>query len=82
MITIAFIWTALYISFTEVAEEVIQGVQARYYLPFLFLLYLCFQNKKIENNISLERYQLCVMMISNGILFQQIYQLVLLQKCM
>lgn len=82
MFTIAFIWTALYISFTEVAEEVIQGVQARYYLPFLFLFYLCLQNKKIKNNISLERYQLCVMMISNGILFQQIYQLVLLQKCM
>ena len=34
--TIVLIWTALYLSFTEVGETKIAGVQGRYYLPFLF----------------------------------------------
>lgn len=33
-LVVALIWTALYLSYTEVGEEVIAGVQARYYLPF------------------------------------------------
>lgn len=82
IVTIVFIWTALYISFTEVAEEIIQGVQARYYLPFSFFVYLCIQNKNLKNTISLEKYQLCIMTISNAILFREIGQIVLVNKCL
>ena len=82
IVTIVFIWTALYISFTEVAEEIIQGVQARYYLPFSFFVYLCIQNKNLKNTISLEKYQLCIMTISNAILFREIGQIVVINKCL
>ena len=51
-LVVALIWTALYLSYTEVGEEVIAGVQARYYLPFFLLLFICFQNKKIKCDIS------------------------------
>jgi Predicted membrane protein len=81
-LVIALIWTALYLDFTEVGKSVISGVQARYYLPFLFLFYMCFQTDKIQNCFSKERYQLTIMMISSALLFHQIWQLVLVKKCL
>lgn len=81
-LVIALIWTALYLDFTEVGKSVISGVQARYYLPFLFLFYMCFQTDKIQNYFSKEYYQLAIMMISNALLFHQIWQLVLVKKCL
>ena len=81
-LVIALIWTALYLSFTEVGKTSIAGVQARYYLPFLFLFYLCFQTDKIQNNFSKVKYQLTVMLMSVMLLLQQIWQLILTQKCL
>ncbi|WP_289301889.1 DUF2142 domain-containing protein [Sporofaciens musculi] len=63
-VTIVLIWTALYLSFTEVGQTKIAGVQGRYYLPFIFLIYLWFRNEKIENRFSIYRYQLFVVLIS------------------
>lgn len=42
--TVVLIWLALYLSFTPVGEETIAGVQARYYLPLLYLFALAFRN--------------------------------------
>ncbi|MEZ3488392.1 MAG: DUF2142 domain-containing protein [Lachnospiraceae bacterium] len=81
-VVIALIWTALYLDFTEVGNSVISGVQPRYYLPFLFLFYMCFQTDKIQNYFSKENYQSAIMMISNALLFHQIWQLVLVKKCL
>lgn len=33
------IWLALYLSFTPVGENEIRGVQARYYLPLIYMLF-------------------------------------------
>ena len=79
---VVLIWTALYLSFTEVGKSVISGVQARYYLPFIFGVYLCFQTDKISNNIKKEVYQMIVMIISVTLLFIQILNLALLPKCL
>lgn len=46
--TIGFIWLALYLSFTPVGETHISGVQARYYLPLLYLGALIFNGKRIS----------------------------------
>lgn len=46
--TIGFIWLALYLSFTPVGETHISGVQARYYLPLLYLGALIFDGKRIS----------------------------------
>lgn len=69
----ALIWTALYLSFTEVGKTTIAGVQPRYYLPFLFLFYLCFQSKKIVNHIPVKTYQMWAMLLSLCIVLKQIY---------
>ena len=71
--TISLIWTALYLSFTEVGRTVIAGVQGRYYLPFLFLFYLCFRSKKIENKFQVEKYQFALMLLAAIMLMNQIY---------
>lgn len=72
-ITIVLIWTALYLSFTEVGKTQIEGVQARYYLPFLFLLYVCMQNDKIKCRVKAENYQMAVMLVTVGFMFWQIF---------
>lgn len=46
--TVGFIWLALYLSFTPVGETYIAGVQARYYLPLLYLGALIFNGKRIS----------------------------------
>ena len=34
--TVMLLWVAMYVGFTEVGEDFVDGVQARYYLPLLF----------------------------------------------
>lgn len=81
-IVVALIWTALYLSFTEVGKTTISGVQARYYLPFIFGFYLCFQTDKISNNMKKEIYQVMVMIISVVLLFLQMFNMILTPKCL
>ena len=79
---IALIWTALYLSFTEIGKTTISGVQARYYLPFVFGFYLCFQTDKFSNNMKKEVYQVIVMIISVALLFLQMFNMILIPKCL
>ena len=79
---IVLIWTALYLSFTEVGKTVISGVQARYYLPFLFGVYMCFRTDKIVNNMKKDVYQMIIMTISVILLFLQMFNMILIPKCL
>ena len=80
--TMSLIWTALYLSFTEVGETVIAGVQPRYYLPFLFLLYICFRTGKIQNRLKEENYQMGVMLLACGLLMTNIFDIFILRSCL
>ena len=40
------IWLSMYLSFTPVGENQIDGVQARYYLPLLYLAVILVSGKK------------------------------------
>lgn len=51
----------------------IVGVQARYYLPFIFMIYLCLQNDKIECKMKVENYQTAVMMAAGGFALWQVF---------
>ena len=70
---VVLIWTAMYLSFTEVGSTGIAGVQARYYLPFIFMIYLCLQNDKIECKMKVENYQTAVMMAAGGFALWQVF---------
>ena len=52
--TIFLVWLALYLDFTPVGAEYIAGVQARYYLPLLYLGALLFAGRKVTINWSEE----------------------------
>ena len=42
------IWLAMYLSFTPVGDNAIAGVQARYYLPLLYVVLALVGSKKIK----------------------------------
>lgn len=50
-VIVCFIWTAMYIDYTPVGADTINGVQGRYFIPLALPLLLLFQTKKIENHI-------------------------------
>lgn len=54
VMTLFLIWLALYLSFTPVGDEVISGVQARYYLPFIYFLAIFFMNDKLRFRMKRE----------------------------
>ena len=48
------IWLSLYLSFTPVGSETINGVQNRYFIPLLLPLLLLLKSDKIKVNLSTE----------------------------
>lgn len=78
---ILLIWTALYLAFTPVGLNTINGVQPRYFIPLLFPLFLCFQNKKIRVDIPDKVYNLAVILIPVVCFMIIVYNLVLLSFC-
>ena len=80
--TMSLIWTALYLSFTEVGETVIATVERCVYLPFLFLLYMCFRTGKIQNRLKEENYQMAVMFLACGLLMTNIFDIFILRSCL
>lgn len=55
------IWTALYLSYTPVGADIIQGVQGRYFIPLVPLGLLLFDFEKIENKIERSKYNKVIM---------------------
>ena len=82
LMTIVLIWTALYLSFTEVGKTEIAGVQGRYYLPFLFLFYLCLKPEKIEAKYTITNYQAVIMFMSSCMLLYQVFVNFLIPCCL
>ena len=58
---VCFIWTAMYISFTPVGADTINGVQGRYFIPVILPLLLLFQTRRIENHIPPRIYNAIVL---------------------
>lgn len=50
----AMVWVAMYLAFTPVGENYIQGVQARYYIPLLLPVYLCLCPDAVKVRVSRE----------------------------
>lgn len=63
---ICLVWTALYLSYTPVGLQAINGVQGRYYIPLLVPVYLLLQCDGIQNRMKTETYY---RILSAGCLF-------------
>ena len=81
-VIIVLIWTALYLSFTPVGYDGIFGVQARYYLPFVFPLLICLNNNKIKSSINDKYTNLFVFGVPSFVLMCSIYEVILLHFCL
>lgn len=75
------IWTALYISFTPVGSNTINGVQSRYFIPLIFPFLICFQTSKISNSFQQQKYNLVMFGFLSIIVMFSIYQLILIPFC-
>ena len=78
---ILLVWTALYLSFTPVGLNTINGVQARYFIPFIFPLIICFQSRNIKNKIAEKRYNTMIFALMNLVMLLSIYEIVLKVFC-
>lgn len=78
---IILIWTALYLSFTPVGLNTINGVQARYFIPFIFPLLICCQSKDVKNKINEQKYNSMIFLITSSIMLITIYKLILKALC-
>ena len=58
---IAAIWISMYLAFTTVGANVIDGVQMRYYLPFLFLAAVLVHSRKVRIRASSTAMTKCVL---------------------
>lgn len=74
---ICLIWTAIYMSFTPVGLNQINGVQARYYIPIMLPLIFLLRSPKIENHFSEKTYHLVVMLGSAFVIFSSTYYMLL-----
>lgn len=76
------IWTALYLSFTPVGYNTINGVQPRYFIPLLFPFLICLGGSKFKFKVSSKLYNLVVLLVPVIVIFIAIYQLILSNYCM
>lgn len=80
---IVLIWTALYASFTPVGETVINGVQARYFIPLIPpLALITLTNTKIRHSFEMLKYDTIIMSIIVFVLLYSLYIFFYLQFCL
>lgn len=78
---IVLIWAALYLDFTPVGANVINGVQQRYYIPLLLPFLLLFSTNKIQCSIKQTTYNRMVLGVNLVVLCGCIYALILVPFC-
>ena len=66
------VWTSMYIAFTPPGNTYIEGVQGRYYLPFLFLVWLAVSPSCIQVKLKNSVYYPLVMALA-GTVFYAVY---------
>ena len=77
LIVAAFVWGALYLSYTPVGDKLVQGVQNRYFLPLTLPLLFFLQPKNIQNKINPKTYNTLVLTIPSLIIIFLVYSMVL-----
>lgn len=80
-ISVGFIWGALYLSFNEVGNTFIGGVQGRYFIPLLFGFYMLLRRKQIKNDMNPIYYNYLVFGATLLVLYKTIYDCILYPHC-
>lgn len=80
--SVLLVWTSMYIAYTEPGRVEIAGVQGRYYLPVLYLLYLLFQTRSIVARFKNMWYHTGVLGVSAGLLLATVWVTVMVPLCL
>lgn len=80
--SVLLVWTSMYIAFTVPGQVVIAGVQGRYYLPILYLLYLLPNSRLVVARMKNMWYHTGVLAASAGLLLATMWTTVLVPMCM
>lgn len=72
-ITLALIWTALYLSFTPVGNTIILGVQGRYYIPLIPLATALLNMRRMSGGMERRNYNLLVTYCNGTGLFAMLF---------
>lgn len=81
VLSVAFVWGTLYLSFNTVGATVINGVQGRYFIPLLFIFYFLLRRKAIKNTMNPVYYHYIVFGCVLYILYKTFYDCILLPYC-
>ena len=79
---VVLVWTSMYLVFTTPGNTYIDGVQGRYYIPLLFLVWLVFNPKWITVHLKNQDYYAVVLALAGGILLSEYYVNVLQKFCL
>lgn len=71
-VIMCFIYLSMYLSFTPVGANTINGVQPRYFIPLLLPILYCFSSKKLKNDLNYEN----VMVVSTVFFLIAIFVLI------
>lgn len=80
--SVAMVWTSMYMAYTVVGANEINGVQARYYLPVLLPFFLLFNTKKIQFNGNWEWYRKFIIGFMVLVNYVILYMSILKPYCM
>lgn len=81
-VAVVFIWTSMYIVFTTPGNTYIDGVQGRYYMPLLFLVWIVLNPGCVTVHMKNSTYYSLVLGLSGGILLAAYYMNVLRMFCL
>jgi len=73
----AIIWTSMYVSYTPVGNDVIEGVQARYFMPLFLPFCYCLFNHRWNGRLRIETYRKILMGFAVALNLFAIYTLAL-----
>ena len=79
---VVLVWTSMYLVFTTPGNTYIDGVQGRYYIPLLFLVWLGVNPKWITVHLKNQDYYAVVLALAGGILLSEYYVNVLQKFCL
>lgn len=80
--SVLLVWTSMYIAYTVPGQRTIAGVQGRYYLPVLYLLYLLLNSRMVVARMKNMWYHTGVLAASAGLLLATLWVTVLTPLCM
>lgn len=81
VVTAAMIATTMYIDFTPLGYQTIQGCQPRYLLPFFSLFFMVIGSPKVHHNWDLKRYHATALTTSLFLAAWSISQLAIIHYC-